>query len=290
MIQKVSVSLREQPFYIDRFIGHHPSMSTQHLHQDYEIYYLNEGERIYVINGEKYMVENQNLVFIDKNVIHKTLGKNNQGYERVVINFRECFLNSSEHHLLKQLFEKGPHVLPIPPNKKALINSIIMRLFEEYQMNLKERDIYLRSLLSQLLIESSRLLEVVSPKKTTKAPNNQQMTGRNEIGKIITFINKEYATNISLALLAHHFHLNEQYISRLFKKYTGCSFIDYLHAIRINEAKRFLTETTMKVNQIANKVGYANNVHFWRVFKKNTGVSPYQYRLSPKHAKTNMKS
>jgi YesN/AraC family two-component response regulator len=96
---------------------------------------------------------------------------------------------------------------------------------------------------------------------------------------MITFINGEYASDISLGVLSRQFHLNEQYISKLFKKYTVCSFIDYLNAIRINEAKRLLNESNLKVNLIAKKVGYSNNVHFWRVFKKITGVSPNEYRV-----------
>ncbi|WP_180271327.1 AraC family transcriptional regulator [Fredinandcohnia onubensis] len=278
MVQKISVSLREQPFYINRFSGYYPSMATHHLHQDYEIYYLSKGERIYIINGEEYLVKNQHLVFIDKNVIHKTVKKSNQVYERMVINFRECFLSSSEQQIVKQLFENGPNIISIPPKKRELINNIIMNLFEEYQKNLKERDLYLKSLLSQLLIESNRLLERASPIKT-KVSGPQDKTGKNEIEKIISFINNNYTNDISLGVLSYQFHVNEQYISRLFKKYTGCSFIEYLNAIRINEAKRYLIHTTMKVNQIAGKVGYSNHVHFWRVFKRNTSLSPNQFRI-----------
>jgi AraC family transcriptional regulator, arabinose operon regulatory protein len=279
MVQKLSVSLREQPFYINRFSGYHPSMATHHLHQDYEIYYLSKGERIYIINGEEYLVKNQHLVFIDKNVIHKTVKKSNQVYERMVINFRECFLSSSEQQIVKQLFENGPNIISIPLKKRELINNIIMNLFEEYRKNLKERDLYLKSLLSQLLIESNRLLEGARPKETMKVSSHQDKTSKNEIEKIISFINNNYTNDISLGVLSHHFHVNEQYISRLFKKYTGCSFIEYLNAIRINEAKRYLIHTTLKVNQIAGKVGYSNHVHFWRVFKRNTGMSPHEYRL-----------
>ncbi|WP_099355025.1 AraC family transcriptional regulator [Fredinandcohnia onubensis] len=279
MVQKISVSLREQPFYINRFSGYHPSMATHHLHQDYEIYYLAKGERIYLINGEEYLVKNQHLVFIDKNVIHKTVKNSNQVYERMVINFRECFLGLGEQHILKQLFENGPYIISIPQNKRDLINTIIMRLFEEYQKNLKERDLYLKSLLSQLLIESNRLLEGARPKESMKVSSQQDKTGKNEIEKMITFINNNFTNDIKLSVLSHHFHVNEQYISRLFKKYTGCSFIEYLNAIRINEAKRYLIHTTLKVNQIAGKVGYSNHVHFWRVFKRNTGMSPNQFRI-----------
>ena len=279
MVQKISVSLREQPFYINRFSGYHPSMATHHLHQDYEIYYLSKGERIYIINGEEYLVKNQHLVFIDKNVIHKTVKKSNQLYERMVINFRECFLSLGEQHIVKQLFENGPYIISIPQNKRELINTIIMRLFEEYQKNLKERDMYLRSLLSQLLIESNRLIEDACPLEKMKVSGQQDNTGKNEIEKIITFINNNFTSDISLGVLSYHFHVNEQYISRLFKKYTGCSFIEYLNAIRINEAKRYLIHTSLKVNQIAGKVGYSNHVHFWRVFKRNTGMSPNQFRI-----------
>ncbi len=277
LVQKVNVSLREQSFYINRMQGDQPSMTNHHIHQDYEIYYLLEGERIYHINGKEYYIKKHHLVFIDKNLLHKTLvhRKDNNVYDRIVINFRDSFLEASAVHLLKQLFENGPHILHIPPCKREGIHSNLATQLKEYQLSQTDKDIYLKSLLTQLLVESVRLLE--SP-KTDRNFSNIQSGSKIDIEAMITFINGEYSNDMSLRVLSQKFHLNEQYISKLFKKYTGCSFIDYLNAIRINEAKRLLNESNLKVNLIAKKVGYSNNVHFWRVFKKITGLSPIEYR------------
>ncbi|MFS0639017.1 helix-turn-helix domain-containing protein [Mesobacillus foraminis] len=277
MVQKVNVSLRDQSFYINRIQGDHPSMTNHHIHQDYEIFYLLEGERIYQINGKEYLIKKHHLVFIDKNLIHKTTvnSRDKDVYDRIVINFRDSFLEASAVHLLKQLFENGPHILQIPPCKRERIRSNLVTQLEEYQLSQGDKDLYLKSLLTQLLIESARLLE---PKKTPSNSGNPPIGTITDIEAMIAFINGEYSNDVSLRVLSQQFHLNEQYISKLFKKYTGCSFIDYLNAIRINEAKRLLNESALKVNLIAKKVGYSNNVHFWRVFKKMTGMSPNEYR------------
>ncbi|MGJ9384683.1 AraC family transcriptional regulator [Salipaludibacillus sp. CF4.18] len=278
MVQEVSVSLREQSYYINYSSGYNSSMTTHHMHQDYEIFYLFKGERIYLINGKEYIVRKDHLVFINKNVLHKTLVMNNELYERFVINFRESFISFNEHHLIKQLFEDGPHVIPVSENKKTLIYNIIKSQINEYYKNQKDKDTYIRSLLTQLLVESTRLLE--EKHKTITELHQQQNPNKNEITDVIKFIHDHYESAISLNLLSHHFHLNEQYISRLFKKTTGCSLIVYLNAVRVNEAKRLLIESNMKINLIAKKVGYSNNIHLWRVFKKLTGESPNQYRIT----------
>ncbi|RKL67041.1 hypothetical protein CR203_11010 [Salipaludibacillus neizhouensis] len=278
MEQEVSVSLREQSYYINYSSGHDSSMTTHHMHQDYEIYYLFRGERIYLINGKEYVVRKDHLVFINKNVVHKTLVMNNDLYERFVINFREDFMSFNEQHLIKQLFEDGPHVIPISEHKKTLIYNIMKSQIHEYQKSQKDKDTYIRSLLTQLLVESTRLLE--EQQKTFTDLHHQQISNKNEIADVIKYIHDHYADSVSLSVLSHQFHLNEQYISRLFKKTTGCSIIGYLNAVRVNEAKRLLTESKMKINQIARKVGYSNNIHLWRVFKKLTGESPNEYRIT----------
>jgi len=74
MVNKLNVSLRKESFYIDYDNESNPrnTMKHYHLHDDYEVFYLIEGERVYFINGKKFEVKENNLVFIDKNVIHKT--------------------------------------------------------------------------------------------------------------------------------------------------------------------------------------------------------------------------
>lgn len=72
--------------------------------------------------------------------------------------------------------------------------------------------------------------------------------------------------------------MNYSLFSYLFKQYTGCNFVNYLKDLRINEAKRLLIDTDLRVNEVSQKVGYDNEKHFMKIFKNTCGVSPSEYR------------
>ncbi|SFJ89304.1 AraC-like ligand binding domain-containing protein [Halobacillus dabanensis] len=279
MNNKFSVSLRNQSFYIDYFDSWKSNkiMKTYHLHQDYEIFYLLEGECVYLINGKTWYVEKDQLVLISKNVMHKTRKVKGKNYARMVINFREDFLPEAEQELVHKLFHCSPPVVPIPVAKQSGINRIIQNLYFEYQNKENYLNLYGRTLLTQLLIESLRIVEEKGESSGGKV-NLTYGKGSQDISEIVTYINNSFSSDVSLSSLSRQFHRNEQYISRLFKQVTGCNIVDYVNAVRINEAKRLLLETDMKIYQIAHRIGYSNPVHLWRVFTRITGTSPNQYR------------
>jgi AraC-like DNA-binding protein len=68
------------------------------------------------------------------------------------------------------------------------------------------------------------------------------------------------------------------YLSRLFKKVSGYTFKEYLILQRIANAKSLLVYTDYNVTQICMKSGFNNVNHFIRTFKKQEGITPYQYR------------
>ena len=78
--------------------------------------------------------------------------------------------------------------------------------------------------------------------------------------------------------IANTFHINDCYLSHLFKDSIGLSPSAYLTEFRINEACRLLSQTDMPIHSIASKVGYQNQSNFQIQFKKNKGLSPLQYR------------
>ena len=83
---------------------------------------------------------------------------------------------------------------------------------------------------------------------------------------------------LSLAQVAEHVGLNEKYFSNRFTKETGETFSNYLTQLRIQKAKELLRTTNFKSYEVAEMVGYRNAEHFTRMFKKESGVTPAQYR------------
>ncbi|WP_419874785.1 helix-turn-helix domain-containing protein [Candidatus Pristimantibacillus sp. PTI5] len=113
-----------------------------------------------------------------------------------------------------------------------------------------------------------------------KLMSKRSQRGKNDtIDRMLTYIQSHYQeSDFSLDRLAEHFHLSPTYISKQFKEYTERNFIDYLIEIRIDASKALLAGKAMKVNDVAEAVGYMNSRSFLRTFKKYTGMTPTEYR------------
>jgi two-component system response regulator YesN len=96
----------------------------------------------------------------------------------------------------------------------------------------------------------------------------------------IKFIEANFDKDINLDMAANAASLNYSYFSHMFKEYTGESFSHYLTKIRISKAKELLSETSFMVYEIGERVGFQNDKHFMRSFKKVVGITPKEYRNS----------
>ncbi|MFS0725421.1 helix-turn-helix domain-containing protein [Paenibacillus sp. 1P07SE] len=97
--------------------------------------------------------------------------------------------------------------------------------------------------------------------------------------KIQDYVMAHYTSNaISLTSIADHCGLNPSYLSSFFKKQSGQNITDYIIALRIKLAKTYLEEGEWTVTQIAQKVGYTNDIGLIRVFKKIEGITPGKYK------------
>ncbi|MFD0959302.1 response regulator transcription factor [Paenibacillus chungangensis] len=103
-----------------------------------------------------------------------------------------------------------------------------------------------------------------------------------ERGSIIdlskTYIQQHFQRPLTLSKVANEFSMNYSYFSTLFKKETGMTFTSYLMKIRMNEAKKLLGDPTIRIHEIAEKVGYDSAYNFSRAFKSHFLLSPNRYR------------
>lgn len=107
---------------------------------------------------------------------------------------------------------------------------------------------------------------------------NNQDNSTDTIKKIIEYINLNYAKEIKNNDLAEIAGYHEYHLNRLFVRYTGMSMHKYILNLRMNECKRLLLNTNMSVSDIASQTGFCSNTHFSTYFKKETKVSPFEYR------------
>lgn len=98
------------------------------------------------------------------------------------------------------------------------------------------------------------------------------------IKRITSFIDKDFAQDISLKKLSTAFNINAAYLGQLFKNETGEMFSNYLNKVRIEKAKEMLISTNLNLNDISARVGYANVTYFYSIFRKYTGENPTKYK------------
>lgn len=114
-----------------------------------------------------------------------------------------------------------------------------------------------------------RMSELISAKQAKES---------NPMHDIVKYIELNYASDLSLQEIAGKFFVSREYISRRFKQEYGINFSDFIVNVRIDKAKLLMQNPRLKLSQISEMVGIHDVKYFSKVFKKQVGASPKDYR------------
>lgn len=92
------------------------------------------------------------------------------------------------------------------------------------------------------------------------------------------FIEEHLSDDLDVTLIAENVHLNQDYLTRIFRRETGVSVKSYVINRRMEKAKELLENSRLPITDVAYQVGYGNYTSFNRIFKKVYGVSPQGFR------------
>ena len=106
--------------------------------------------------------------------------------------------------------------------------------------------------------------------------------------QVNNYIKNNMHKDISLDRIAAHVNFNPYYLSRLYRKLSGCNISDFIKKVRLEKAKWMLEYDDMKIMDVTKAVGFSHQAYFSRFFKKSTGISPVEYKR--KHSKEVNKS
>ncbi|MFD2114423.1 helix-turn-helix domain-containing protein [Paenibacillus yanchengensis] len=255
------------------------SMTSDHYHPYFEIYYLHHGQRVYFIHDQSYTVEQGDLVFIKKHILHKTLIGQSVSHERTIIHFNESFLfhlPTETSNWLLTPFDRPGFVMRLAANQQYQLEQLFRKILFEMSAKQQGFELILSHTVQELLVIVSRAMEdqqnFVSPQSDSAI--------HNKVVEVVRYINLNFHQPLFLTDLAKQFYISPHYLSRMFKAVTGFTFSDYVSLIRIKEAQRLLMETDITISNIATTVGFDNFSHFGKTFKRVTHVSPRDYRKS----------
>lgn len=98
--------------------------------------------------------------------------------------------------------------------------------------------------------------------------------------QIVDFLCSNFNRNITLPEIAEHCRYSASHVRHIFMQYSGCTIRQYLTDLRIRRAKEYLTNTSMRIGDIAYEVGFGDANYFTNVFKKVCKITPGAYRRS----------
>ncbi len=92
------------------------------------------------------------------------------------------------------------------------------------------------------------------------------------------YIQNHFSGDLSLNVISRYVNMNPSYFSRMFKQKTGENLSSYIHKLRIEKAKDLIENSSMKISDIGEKLGFDSPGYFATYFKKATGCTPQGYR------------
>lgn len=245
---------------------------------------ITEGAGVFTMGLNTYYIEEPTILFIHPNDIisWKNLSDKAGGY---YVLFKRNFIN--DHPQLKNtidkygLFnEKEKSVIRLKNSDLPMLNSLFERMGHEDLSNNQLKDDALQAYLQLLMVESMRVAQFPKPDNVSDEYHyihqffhllEKETSGINYTSPIKMKTAKEFAASLSV----HPNHLNA-----VLKKYTGQNVSTHIRNRLLEETKALLVQTDWTLQDIGYSIGFAEQPNFSLFFKKNTGITPAEFRRS----------
>ncbi len=198
------------------------------------------------------------------------LGIDAQKIEETINLYQNLTEIKGDEKLLFELQKDACHL-----NNNPNIEFLIQRLMGTFINNIKAKDTLLDIMIKELIV---RLLQTKA--KMTLLNETSSLFDNNRMAFIIKYIRENFKENLSVEDLANKACMSTSNFYKKFKNTFGETPVDYLNNERIKFAKKIIRTTNRKMADVAILSGFNSSSYFTRIFKKNEGITPQQYRVS----------
>jgi len=250
-------------------------LANWHIHPEYEMVYVKNGNGVLQIDGKVLNYYNGVLLFLGPNIPHADFGnKDHKDNLEVVIQFGKEFLEEKlnvfpEFKRIKRLIRDSRAVILFDQKIKKRLEQD----FEELQeIGNTQRLIQFISILEKLSIHGQYSL-ILGQKKV----NSFKSQDVERLEHIFEYVNENYSEKISIERLATLVRLTPNSFCRFFKRMTNQTFVQFLNEFRTRKAMEFFDQSKLSVSEVMYKCGFNDPSYFTRQFKKHQGLKPSTY-------------
>lgn len=232
---------------------------------DYQLLYIASGKAHFYFNGVEQIIPAGNMILYRP--------KEEQRYYYYGVDHTEVYWvhftgNNVKNILRKYGIPDQAHV--IHTGTSLEYKKIFLRLIQELKL--------CKPYYEQVLVSYLEFLFVLICRLQKKKPKQKSSFLMDEMDKAVSFFHANYNNNISIDHYSRKHGMSISWFIRNFKDYTGATPTQYILSLRISNAQSLLESTTYNITEIASIVGYDNPLYFSRLFKKQCGVSPTEFR------------
>ena len=253
-----------------------------HCHDFIEIVIILKGKGHFIINDEKVLVSEGNVLILNPGTYHRSIPDSPHTLTECYLAFTDVdFVNAPRNFFP---FFQGQKMLgKLPERVKKEIFQLCCSIDRESQSRNPGRYFMLKAYLIQVLCLLERYQKQQRDEDLKRRTHTRyefkSINKKYIVNQITKYMEEHYQEKISLDQIAANIYLSSFYISKLFKSETGDTPINYLISLRMNKARQLLDEKPdCSIQTVASAVGYEDAYHFSKLFKKYYGLSPLHYK------------
>lgn len=248
------------------------SYVTPHWHDSLEMIYMLKGSITIMCDNRKRVLKPGEFAVVNSRAIHSVLSTDNQALVLQIP--KETFaLYVSDIDLYR--FEVNMHPeTEADRTRLEKMKKLFQDMYIVYDIRPERYLLRFYSLLFELLF----MLVHSYSRRLVKKELDRNNKYLDRLKEVILYINEHHKEKCLVSDLARLFGYNEDYLARIFKKYTGMTIVDYLYAVRITEVYRELMQTDKSIQKIFEAHGCTNQRVAMRVFREMYGCTPNQKR------------
>jgi len=245
-----------------------------HWHLEFELLSVKKGSLSLYLNNKEYSLSTGYTALIPCGVLHRCEPVSGTEYDSVVFDLKMlCVKGGKSSTYLLPILSGDVEICDCVFSLGEPVTDMVHSICNELK---KKGDFYefkIYALLSTLMHEIFSTGKVTVYDKGTKAVHRRRM-----ITELLEYIEQNYTDHISLTQLAKVSGINEKYLCRFFKEFTGYAPIDYINRLRIERACQQLSVEDASVITVAFDSGFNDNSYFSKIFKRYKGVTPLEYK------------
>lgn len=270
LLQGQLITIRPHPRFVD---------FPAHSHDYIEVVYMCVGSTVHIINGNRIVLNEGELLFLGANAVHeiKKASQNDIAVNFIILpqffnktlNLMDGYDTPLRQFLINQLGSKpvGGSYLHFRVSDILQVQNLVENLLITLTSDTQSRQYLNQTTMALLMLSLMDYAELLETEDKTDAL----------IVEVLKYIEDSYVEG-ELSNLAKKMHCDHCWLSREIKRRTNKTFTQLMQEKRISQAMYLLRATKMNVTDIAVAVGYDNASYFHRLFVKNIGLTPYEYR------------